>query len=271
MDQSADPLVDWSLLANATILQQCRKSLQSNGVATILNFSTPSGIDVLKNEILSCPFNDSKQHYTSYQDQGDPKYPQSHSRNYKVHSSASFVGRKSLQHSQQRPCIDLYDDERLRSFLSSVATRKLYQSKDENGSVYSYRLQSHHNPPWHFDESPYTAIIYLQSGDDGGEFEYIPRRRKTRGVDDAEGHDIIRKVVMSGDRDEVEQIRPEEGMLLFFSGVHTFHRAGKVIGSATRLGLVFTWSENGDFCNSEDVKGSNEWDPADSTNLVYSG
>ena len=264
-------LVDWSLLINPSVIQQCQQSLKSNGVMTIPNFATPIGIDVFKSEILSCPYNESKQHYTSYQDQGDAtNYPPSHPRNYKVHSSASFVGRKSLQCMQDCRCIDLFNDERLLNFLSTVSSRMMHQSKDENGSVYSYRIESQHNPPWHFDESPYTAIIYLQTGEGGGEFEYVPWCRKTRSVDDVEGHDIIQNVVMDGSREKVHQIQPEQGTLLFFSGAHTFHRAAKVCGSTARIGLVFTFSEDEDFCNSEDVKGSNEWDPVDATKLVYS-
>lgn len=241
---------------------------------TIPNFARPTGLEILTKEILSCPYNESTQHYTSYQDQGDPCsiYPPEHPRNYKVHSSASFVGRKSLEGSQERRCIRVYDDDRLASFLSKVASRTMYQSKDENGSVYSYRLESHHNPPWHFDESPYTAIIYLQTGEGGGEFEYVPWCRTTRSKDDPDGHEVIRKVVMEssgGSADIVRRIQPEQGTLLFFSGANTFHRAARVSGSTARIGLVFTFSEEEDFCNSDDVKGSNEWDPSDSSKLVY--
>mmetsp|Transcript_38255 Transcript_38255/g.81659 ORF Transcript_38255/g.81659 Transcript_38255/m.81659 type:complete len:283 (-) Transcript_38255:110-958(-) len=279
---STDPsgtslLVDWSLLENNKIIQQCKQSLQTNGVMTISNFVTLTGITALKSEIISCPYNESTQHYTSYQDQGDlARYPSAHPRNYKVHSSASFVGRKSLHRTNDRRCIALYDDERLSTFLSNVASRKMHQSKDENGSVYSYRIESHHNPPWHFDESHYTAIIYLQNSEGGGAFECVPWCRKTKSVDDQEGHDVIRKVVMGEQNSntkeaEIQRIHPEQGMLLFFSGVHTFHRAAKVTGLTARIGLVFTYSEDEDFCNSEDVRESNEWDPADSTKLICKG
>lgn len=271
-DLSCTPLVDWSLLTNPVVIQQCQQSLQSNGVMTIPNFATTIGVNAFKDEILSCPYNESKQHYTSYQDQGDfVNYPSNHPRNYKVHSSASFVGRKSLQLTPSSRCIDLCSDERLLTFLSTVASKKMYQSKDENGSVYSYRIESHHNPPWHFDESPYTAIIYLQSSEGGGAFEYVPWCRKTRSVDDVDGHAIIQNVVMDNMRKQVKQIQPERGTLLFFSGAHTFHRAAKVTGSTARIGLVGTFSEHEHFSNSDDVKSSNEWDPAESTSLVYNG
>mmetsp|Transcript_21119 Transcript_21119/g.45860 ORF Transcript_21119/g.45860 Transcript_21119/m.45860 type:complete len:302 (+) Transcript_21119:57-962(+) len=294
---SSSSIVNWSLLESPAVIQQCRQSLQSNGIMTIPNFATAAGITALKSEILSCPYNESTQHYTSYQDQGDlANYPPTHPRNHKVHSSASFVGRKSLHTTQHRHCINLYNDARLSTFLSAVVAspKQLYQSKDENGSVYSYRIESHHDPPWHFDESHYTAILYLQNSQGGGAFEYVPWCRKTKSVDDVDGHDVIRKVVMGGEQQksidiaimadddddddsdnksklEVQQIRPERGMLLFFSGVHTFHRVAKVTGPVARVGLVFTYSENENFCNSEDVKGSNEWDPADSTKILQDG
>ena len=69
-------------------------------------------------------------------------------------------------------------------------------------------------------------------------------------VDDADGHSFIQRVVMDNNRAFVKQILPEPGTLLLFSAP---------------IGLVFTFREN--FCNSDDVKGSNKWDPADSSKL----
>ena len=37
----------------------------------------------------------------------------------------------------------------------------------------------------------------------------------------------------------------------------------------SRVGLVFTFSEDENFCNSDVVNGSNEWDPVDATKLVH--
>ena len=63
------------------------------------NFATFEGLERLKN-VLSCPHNESRQHYTPWQDQGDhttaddqgnAKYSKSHPRNYMMHSSAAFV------------------------------------------------------------------------------------------------------------------------------------------------------------------------------------
>ena len=55
---------------------------------------------------------------------------------------------------------------------------------------------------------------------------------------------------MDNNRAFVKQILPEPGTLLLVSAP---------------IGLVFTFSEN--FCNSDDVKRSNKWDPADSSKL----
>jgi hypothetical protein len=90
----------------------------------------------LNSEILLCPYKESQQHYTtSFQDQGYlVKHPISHPRNFKVHSSAEFVGRKSLEKMQDSRCIEMYNNKRLMTFLSNMADKQLlYQSKDENG------------------------------------------------------------------------------------------------------------------------------------------
>lgn len=265
-------LVNWSLLEDPAIFQLCRQSLLNDGVMTIPNFVTQFGIQSLKSEVLSCPYNESTQNYTPYQDQGgDNRYPLTHPRNFKTHSSASFVGRKSLQNAKEGLCVSLFDEDRLRLFFSRVASRQLYRSNDENGSVYSYMIQSHHRPPWHFDESPYTAIFYLQSSDGGGEFEYVPWCRETRTVDDEDGHGVIRKVLMderSNKYNGIKQMNVEPGTLLFFSGAHTFHRAAPITGTITRIGLVFTFSDEREFRNSDSVTKSNEWDPSDASVLM---
>lgn len=251
-----ESLVDWSILADTTTIKSCRKSLEDDGVMLLPNFVTPIGITRLKEEILSCPHNESVVHYTPYQDHGDyDNYPASHPRNYKLHSSASFVGRKSLETAAKGQCISMYNDERIIDFLSKVIGHKLYRSKDENGSVYSYRIASNHNPPWHFDESHYTMILYLQSSEGGGEFEYVPWCRPTRSVNDTDGHDIIKKILIEKDNnnnndDLIQQVQPQDGMLLFFAGVHTFHRAAPIQGDTARIGLVFTFSEDEVFRNS---------------------
>ena len=42
------------------------------------------------------------------------------------------------------------------------------------GSVYGYLATPAHDPPWHFDEAHCTAIVYLQNGAAGGDFEIAP-------------------------------------------------------------------------------------------------
>lgn len=251
-ESSLDSLVDWSILSDASTIKSCRDLLKDNGVMLLPNFVTSIGITRLKEEILSCPYTETVVHYTPYQDQGDENYPASHPRNYKQHSSASFVGRKSLETAAKKHCISMYNDERVIDFLSKVIGHKLYRSKDENGSVYSYRIASNHNPPWHFDESHYTMILYLQNSESGGEFEYVPWCRPTKSVNDKDGHDIIKKILMekNNNDDLVQQEQPQDGMLLFFAGVHTFHRAAPIQGDTARIGLVFTFSEDEVFRNS---------------------
>ena len=266
--QQPSSLVNWSLLEDPTLLHQCRNALSNDGAMTIPNFATSKGLTQLKAEVLSCPYNDSQQNYTPWQDQGDTNYPSDHPRNYRMDSSAAFVGRKSLEQTPRRLGISLYDDGRMISFLSAVANKKLYRSTDDNGSVYSYRIQSNHKPPWHFDESPYTAIIYLQDSEGGGEFEFVPWCRPTQSKDDTRGHEIVRHILMENNTDDVRQIAAQPGTLIFFSGSHSFHRAGPVTGSTARLGLVFTFGEDEGFANSDDVKGANEWDPRDSSCLI---
>ena len=95
-------------------------------------------------------------------------------------------------------------------------------------------------------------ILYLQSSESGGEFEYVPWCRPTRSVDDEDGHDIIKKILIEKDKNDdlIQRVQPRDGMLLFFAGAETFHRAAPIKGNTARIGLVFTFSEDEVFRNS---------------------
>uniref|UniRef100_A0A7S4AXE7 Fe2OG dioxygenase domain-containing protein n=1 Tax=Pseudo-nitzschia australis TaxID=44445 RepID=A0A7S4AXE7_9STRA len=304
-------LLNWSMLEDPVILESCRTSLRENGAMVLRDLATPDGLEKLKAEVLSAPYNESKQYYTPWQDQGDlANYAASHPRNFRMHSSAAFVGRKTLEEKTgDRLCVSVYNEKetrcgieekkscgnensnanyngngnetnRLLRFLSFVADKQLYQSVDENGSIYSYRIHSEHNPAWHFDESPYTAILYLENPEGGGEFEYVPWCRPTTSKDDPKGHEIVQRLLMNNDEDKesggtysnddplVKRIDIEPGSLLFFNGSKSFHRAASITGSTPRVGLVFTFGLSEGFVNSDSVKNSNEWDPRDATCLV---
>mmetsp|Transcript_10534 Transcript_10534/g.16176 ORF Transcript_10534/g.16176 Transcript_10534/m.16176 type:complete len:289 (+) Transcript_10534:75-941(+) len=263
-------LLNWSLLSDASVMERCRTSLRDDGAMILRNVATQDSLNRLKAEVQSCPYNDSKQHYTPWQDQGDyVNHPPSHPRNFKMHSSASFVGRKSLEQTGEKLAMSMYADDRLVHFLSKVADTHLYRSTDDNGSVYSYRVNETHSPPWHFDEAPYTAILYLQNSEGGGgEFEYVPWSRPTLSKDDKQGHQVVESILMKNKREGIQQIEPEPGTLLLFSGAHSFHRVAPTTGTTPRLGLVFTFGLKKGFTNSDSVKKSNEWDPVDATCLV---
>lgn len=301
-EKKIELLLNWSILDDPAIIERCRNSLREDGVMVVRNFATKDGLERLKAEVLSVPCNDSRQHYTPWQDQGDHvNYPSSHPRNFMMHSSAAFVGRKTLEHdTRDRLCVSIYNDgdtdycdeadlnndadnnnNRLLRFLSTVAIKKLYKSTDENGSVYSYRVHPEHDAPWHFDESPYTAIIYLQNSEGGGEFEYVPWCRPTVSKDDEKGHETVKRILMdcgkntddddddSNNYDIVKRrITVEPGSLVFFNGARSFHRAAPITGPSIRLGLVFTYGEKEGFANSDNVKNSNEWDPEDATCMM---
>jgi len=181
-------------------------------------------------------------------------------------STVAFVGRQTLEKHTAHSTA-LYGDDEVVEFLSQVAGRQLYRSVDENGSVYAYRIHKQHEAPWHFDESPYTAIIYLQNGDDGGSLELIPWSRPTTEKDDPHGHENVRDVLMNGDMSKVRRVAPEPGTLVLFNGSRSFHRAAP-ISNGLRVGLVFTFGLNEVFSNSSDVKNNNEWDPNDRRHMT---
>ena len=119
--------------------------------------------------------------------------------------------------------------------------------------------EPHHDPPWHFDESHFTAILYLQNSSVGGAFEFVPWSRPSKSKDDPRGHDAVREVLMRDNTTIVEHVEAEAGSLVFFAGCHALHRAAPVCGDTTRVALVFTFGEVANFANSDETKNNNEW------------
>jgi hypothetical protein len=274
-------LVRWDLLEDPKIIEQCQEQLQTNGVMVLEHFATPKGLIDLVEEVSNAPYNEVlERSHTPWQDQGDySNYPSDHPRNFRLTSSVAFVGRQSLTRTPHQLGISMYNNNKLVDFCSQVAKKPLFRSQDENGSVYSYRIHATHKPEWHFDESHYTAILYLENnnnnntnngqGGGGGEFMLVPWCRPTKSKDDAQGHEIVRQVLMNGDLSSVRTVPAIPGTLVFFSGAHSFHRAARLVGggssssSSRRLGLVFTFFETEGHANSDNVKDINKWDPED--------
>ena len=307
--QKIRQLVNWELLDDPNVIERCKEELKTDGVMCIPSFATQSGLEKLKKECRESPYNEiSDTSQTPWQDQGDfSSYPADHPRNCFVTTSVAFVGRKALEKTPEKLGISMYyypnsnneveDDNnvlsssssKLLSFVSEVASKSLYHSHDENGSVYSYRIHDTHNPQWHFDESHYTAILYLENNsssredDGGGEFCFVPSCRPTKSKDDPDGHEIVKEVCMDNDYSKVKKIQAIPGSMIFFSGAHTFHRAAPLVKSTSgsiddgssdddnnkdgsdnnniRLGLVFTFFEEKENSNSDNVKNFNNWDP----------
>lgn len=254
-------LLRWELLQDARVIARCQQELQNTGVAKVQAFVTAQGLRQLLEEISGAPFNEAVNHFTAFQDQGDERYQADHPRNHRFDSSVAFVGRQVLESTPNRLGVQLYEDprNRLLEFLSRVAARQLFRSRDENGSVYSYLALPHHDPPWHFDESHFTAILYLQNSSSGGAFEFVPWSRPSKSKDDPRSHEAVRAVLMQGSKTVIKRVEAEPGSLVFFAGCHALHRAAPVCGDTSRIALVFTFGEDASFANSEETKKNNEW------------
>ena len=183
------------------------------------------------------PFNEATNHFTAFQDQGDARHQADHPRNQRFDSSVAFVGRQVLEATPKRLGVQLCEDprNRLLEFVSRVAGRQLYRSRNENGSVYSYLALPHHGPPWHFDESHFTAILYLQNSSAGGAFEFVPWSRPSKSKDDPRSHEAVREMLVQDNKAVVERVEAEPGSLVFFAGCHALHRAARCAATPHEL------------------------------------
>lgn len=146
--------IDWHLLE---IMSRASARQRHDGSGEFCHFSYCQNHKKLR-------FFKSQQCHTAWQDPGDDSYSPDHPRNYKVHSLAGFVNRKTLEEKLYQETFDSFTF----CFVYIVVGRtndsssSLFESQDENGAVHRYRTHNHHRPPWNFDEASYTTILYLQ-------------------------------------------------------------------------------------------------------------
>ena len=59
------------MLSDPGIVARCRAMLKSEGVMVLPGFATSEGLRLLREEILSAPFNEATRTFTAWQDQGE--------------------------------------------------------------------------------------------------------------------------------------------------------------------------------------------------------
>ena len=87
---------------------------------------------------------------------------------------------------------------------------------------------------WHFDQTDFVVSLAVQSADEGGAFEVLPKVRTA----DEEHYDLV-EAGLDGDHTGVVTVAMVPGTLLVFEGRRSLHRVSPIAGPTLRhVGLL---------------------------------
>ena len=101
---------------------------------------------------------------------------------------------------------------------------------------------------WHFDANDFVVSLLLQSGEEGGAFEFAPGVR----TEDDENYDGVR-AVMDEEPGTTRLLAIEPGTLVLFQGRRALHRVTPVRGDRTRIIALFSYDERAETSYGPDV------------------
>ncbi|MCY3769958.1 MAG: hypothetical protein OXG56_11445 [Gammaproteobacteria bacterium] len=230
-------------------IADCRQVYRRTGICELPEFILPSALDILAGEASqwmdSAYFCDNS--HNAYLDTPDcPKGPGSveHTMERTVVGSIPYdrIDPGSLLNQ-----IYLWDP--LKDFIGRVLGKSpFYRFSDPMGACSINVFVEGGEHGWHFDESEYSVTLMLQSPEQGGEFEYVPRIRGMENEQSMVGS------VLHGNRSGVENLPFVPGTLLIFGGKQTLHRVTRVSGPTPRLVPVLCFAEEPGRVNSEKVR-----------------
>ncbi len=142
----------------------------------------------------------------------------------------------------------VYEYEPLRDFTARVVgEERLFLQADPLSSLNVMIYGDGDRFGWHFDRTPYSVTVMLQSPSAGGVFQYVPFLRRRRTDDYAEGVNEqlvgdkeeenweVLTAVLNGDRGHVVDLGLDAGTLLILLGRHSLHRVTPIEGPRPRI------------------------------------
>ncbi len=217
-----------------------KQQLQADGCAVIPDFLSREGLQALTSEATE---REPQTYYSPsklcnvYLNDGDPDFPADHPRNNFMPRTNGFITADSFADST---CArQLYYWRPLTRFLADCLGKDelfIYADPVSNMIVNVGKPGQQFN--WHFDTNEFTITLLLQPAESGGHFEYVPNLRNQQD----ECYDEVNKV-LHGDRSRIKRLALNAGDLQFFLGRFSLHQVTENTGSANRLLLIMSFTE----------------------------
>jgi hypothetical protein len=138
----------------------------------------------------------------------------------------------------------LHDESPLRAVYESDAVLRLIEAILDRGELHRYAdpfgalnlavMGEGDQLQWHFDQTDFVVSLAVQSADEGGAFEVLPKVR----TEDEEQYHLV-EAVLDGDHGGVVTVAMVPGTLLVFEGRRSLHRVSPISGPTLRhVGLL---------------------------------
>ena len=228
--------------------QQCRQTLDEEGVLVLPGFVRSEAVEQIKAEGKSIQ---PDAYYTQsshnvYLSPADKDYPETHCRNRLVESTKGCVTTDQIP--EESLLHTMYGAETFKSFLCDVLEESgLYEYADQLSSINMHYAAEGQELGWHFDNSSFAITLLIQKAAGGGEFQYV------KNVRDADAGDMNfeqTEAILSGSH-PVESLTMDPGTLVLFRGRNSMHRVTPVTGDTTRMLVVLAYNSQPGIALSE--------------------
>jgi hypothetical protein len=221
--------------AYRAVVAEARDQLRARGAAELPGFVGPAGVAELVRdaEALAPRAHPSGGQGTAYLEFPDFSLPEGHPRlhfaDYRVRAVAYDI---VPLHSPLRL---LYEWDPLLELVGDVLERgPVFRYADPFGALNLAVMGEGDQLQWHFDQTDFVVSLAIQSAQEGGDFEVVPRIRSAEN----ERYDEV-SAVLGGARERVETLPMTPGTLLVFEGRYSLHRVSPVRGNRWRhVGLL---------------------------------
>mgnify|MGYP001192166028 CR=1 FL=1 len=250
VDTERYPIHPLSSQAAEELVENCRESMRADGLCLLPSFVRHEALSVMRDEAQTAASRAFFCHNThnAYLRDDDPHFPESHPARRRLHTDVGSIAYDLLP--PEGLLTKLYQWDALTAFIGAVQGREQsYRSADPLGALSVNVFEPHGSHAWHFDEATFTTTLMLQTGDEGGHFEYVPNLR-TESDDNYEG---VGKV-LDGDESEVVRAPFEPGTLFVFQGRYSLHRVTALSGQEPRLVAVLCYEPKPGVTNSDEVR-----------------
>jgi hypothetical protein len=218
-----------------TVVAQARRQIREHGAAEIEGFVSPAGVEALVRDAdaLAPRAHASGGQGTAYLEFPDFSLPEDHPRlrfaDYRVRAVAYDIT------PPDSPLRRLYEWDPMKDLIEAVLDRgPIYRYADPFGALNLAVMGEGDQLQWHFDQTDFVVSLAIQSAEEGGDFEVVPR---IRSADDERYEEV--SAVLHGDRTGVETLPLRAGTLLVFEGRYSLHRVSPIVGSRWRhVGLL---------------------------------